>query len=518
MTILDRGSLNPQDISTRISPKAIMLTGGDTALYFNGFERPIQVTIIQKCSPGFYETVCMITPPQAELSPRMKVQNIESYRLFTVDMSLSDTAKPREEAQPGMAFKSITNWGPKTPWNTTCDTMYDTTATNPASPQARRTATKSDPHLEGGNMEVTELAKSWAANATVEEKREALPAERHTAVIPKKKRRRRAPKEKILIIWRDVTIPCIYSDRLTPATLIEDIGRSSRATPEALVMATLTPPNNLLGTMLLDTPLSQQGIVKGDTLRMLVRHAQIHDPYDVQHLVAYRAEDTMQYFLTALREISSIPILSEIVICHKGLRLDPASRFQDCNLPHEPTLHVRFSSDLDAHPRNEPEKPEPVGEADDLAVDPTNTSPPNDRCRETQQETRDMGKARGDMGMALSMSPSQAFVQDPKGKTHVLLFNPQDSIAKNLMRHSSQLHLPPLMELYILSGSHIIQADHTGIENGFHQEPHLKILLRCRGGVRGGPRGPPQGGSGGKGRGQPCAGATCSAREGCLRH
>jgi len=61
----------------------------------------------------------MITPPQAELSHRMKVQNIESYRLFTVDMSLSDTTKPREETQPGNASKSITNWGPKTLWNTT---------------------------------------------------------------------------------------------------------------------------------------------------------------------------------------------------------------------------------------------------------------------------------------------------------------------------------------------------------------------------------------------------------------
>ena len=135
--------------------------------------------------------------------------------------------------------------------------------------------------------------------------------------------------------------------------------------------------------MHLDTPLSLQGIVKGDTLIMLVRHAKIHDPYDVQHLVAYRAEDTMQYFLTALK-ISSIPTLSEIVICHIGLRLDPSSRLQDCNLPHEPTLHVRFNSDLDAHPRNEPEKPESVGEANDSAADPTNTSPPNDSCRGTQ--------------------------------------------------------------------------------------------------------------------------------------
>jgi len=99
------------------------------------------------------------------------------------------------------------------------------------------------------------------------------------------------------------------------------------------------------------------------------------------------------------------------------------------------------------------------------------------------------------------MSPSQVFVQDPNGKMHVLLFNPQDSIAKNLERHSTQLHLPPPMELYILSGSHIIQADRTGRENGLHKEPHLRILLRCRGGMRGGPRGSPQGSSGGRGRG-----------------
>jgi len=103
--------------------------------------------------------------------------------------------------------------------------------------------------------------------------------------------------------------------------------------------------------------------------------------------------------------------------------------------------------------------------------------------------------------MALSLSPSQAFVQDPEGKTHVLLFHPQDSIAKNLLCHSSQLHILPLVELYILSGSHIIQADRTGIENGLHHEPHSRILLRCRGGMRAGLRGSAYGSCGGKGRG-----------------
>jgi len=80
-------------------------------------------------------------------------------------------------------------------------------------------------------------------------------------------------------------------------------------------------------------------------------------------------------------------------------------------------------------------------------------------------KTQDPRHAQGDIGMTLSFNPSQAFVQDPRGKTHVLLFHPTDSIAKNLLRYSPQLHLPPLAELYILSGNHIIQADRTGIEN-----------------------------------------------------
>ena len=87
-------------------------------------------------------------------------------------------------------------------------------------------------------------------------------------------------------------------------------------------------------------------------------------------------------------------------------------------------------------------------------------------------KTHDSRHAQGDIGMTLSLNPSQAFVQDPEGKPHVLLFHPKDSIAKNLLRHSPQLHLPPLAELYILSGSHIIQEDRTGIVNGLHHEPH----------------------------------------------
>ena len=95
MTVLDRGILNSQDMSTCISPKAVILTDGDVAVFFNEFERLIQVTIIQKGSPGFYETVRMVQPLQAHLSPRMKLLDIENHRLFTADMCPSSTANPR---------------------------------------------------------------------------------------------------------------------------------------------------------------------------------------------------------------------------------------------------------------------------------------------------------------------------------------------------------------------------------------------------------------------------------------
>jgi len=66
---------------------------------------------------------------------------------------------------------------------------------------------------------------------------------------------------------------------------------------------------------------------------------------------------------------------------------------------------------------------------------PKHSSPPirADGNRGNLLKTHDTRHAQGDIGMALSLSPSQAFVQDPERKPHVLLFHPQDSIAKNLL-------------------------------------------------------------------------------------
>jgi len=57
MTILDRGGLNPHDTSTRISPKVMELKKGETAFFFDRYERPIQVTIIEQGDTGFHVTV-----------------------------------------------------------------------------------------------------------------------------------------------------------------------------------------------------------------------------------------------------------------------------------------------------------------------------------------------------------------------------------------------------------------------------------------------------------------------------
>jgi len=104
-----------------------------------------------------------------------------------------------------------------------------------------------------------------------------------------------------------------------------------------------------------------------------------------------------------------------------------------------------------------------------------NTPPAVDQDKDTQRGAKDRDTAVG--GMTIGLSLLQAFVQDLEGKTHILPFNPLDSIAKNLLSHSSQLHLPPLKELYILSGRHILQAQDTATENGLHHEPHLKFML-----------------------------------------
>jgi hypothetical protein len=80
-----------------------------------------------------------------------------------------------------------------------------------------------------------------------------------------------------------------------------------------------------------------------------------------------------------------------------------------------------------------------------------NKSLPTNNPQEPQNEPQEkISNTMGDMVMALSTSPTQALVQDPRGETHALLFHQKESVAENLERHSIQLRLPPLTDLYIL--------------------------------------------------------------------
>jgi len=328
------------------------------------------------------------------------------------------------------------------------------------------------------SMTPNEVPRSKRGRLTLEAERNLLHEHDGMVVIPRKRQNRGAPISKIQVRWRNITIPCNYSDRLTPAMLIEAIRLSPLTCQDTLAKATLTPPNNLLATLHLHVTLRSQGIFAGDIVTLVTRHARVYDPYGVQHFVAYRDEDTIQYFLSVLQDISPTPFLSELVVCHESLPLEPTSRFQDCNLPQEPSLHVRFRSHSGAHPLQEPVGTEPTPTAGNSPGETWIPSPiangPTGHLLQTQEPKHGLG----DTGRKLSFSLSQTFVQDPRGKTHVLLFLPTDSIATNLLRYSAQLPLPPFADLYILSGSQVLKTECTELENGLHSKPHLKILLK----------------------------------------
>jgi len=350
--ILDRGTLNPPEFHTHIRPEVATLKDNDVAFFFNEFERPLRVTIIQPGNPGFHETVRMVQPLQQKLSPEMKLQEIESHRLFTAEMWPSYMDNLSKERALDPTSNLTIKWGPKIerdlPPNLGKVTFMNQDPLPVGSPP--RTDNRLLDILKSGTAKIKKRSDTTARGGG---KRKPPPGEGGTVVMQRKKRCRgtQAGSQKILIRWSSIIIPCAFSALLTPATVITDIGHSGRAPIAALLKAALISPDNSLATLQRKTPLSEQGIQAGDTLTLLVRHATIFDPYDSQHLVAYREDETIQHLLATLREVSPIPPLSEIILCHNEFQLDHASRFQDCNLPHEPTLHARLINQSGPVPR-----------------------------------------------------------------------------------------------------------------------------------------------------------------------
>jgi hypothetical protein len=145
-----------------------------------------------------------------------------------------------------------------------------------------------------------------------------------------------------MIQWTTNTIPCTFSDLLTPATVITDVGTYMGVPDNVILKMTLSSKSPTL--LQRDVPLSKQGIAAGDTLRLLVRHVTITGPDGIQHSVAYRADETIRDLLTTLQGVSPISPLPEIILCYNELHLDHHKQFQELDLPEGPILHASLNT------------------------------------------------------------------------------------------------------------------------------------------------------------------------------
>ena len=139
-------------------------------------------------------------------------------------------------------------------------------------------------------------------------------------------------------------------------------------------------------------------------------------------------------FVLRPQRVSPISPLSDIILCHNEYHLDHYKRFQDCNLPVESTLHASLNTkentssvytNLDTFDPSERPGREPLNRDRDATLEQGNDR--NDTAAEEQISGPDR---------------SQIFLQDPKGKTHTLIFQNFESLAKNLLAHSSYLQVP----------------------------------------------------------------------------
>jgi len=222
-TILHRNGMKSDDNPYRIRPTALQPADGDVAFFFNKFEKQTKVNVIQQSSPGFYETIRWIQPLLAQLSPRAIIQNIPGHRLFQLNESPS-RGRHSDQTRYGSTERLDSTLKP--------ETSRDQTPIE-AGPRVvlTETVTSQDSHEPSAPFNLTPLL-SMNPNEVPRSKRgrPALEAERTLpyehdgmVVIPKKRRNRGTLIPKIQVRWRNITIPCQYSDRLTPAMLIEAI-------------------------------------------------------------------------------------------------------------------------------------------------------------------------------------------------------------------------------------------------------------------------------------------------------
>jgi len=188
--------------------------------------------------------------------------------------------------------------------------------------------------------------------------------------------------------------------------VITDVGTHMGVLDKVILKMTLS--SNRLAMLQRDTPLSEQGIEAGDILTLLTRHVTITGPDGIQHLVAYRADETIRDLLITLQGVSPISPLSDIILCHNEFHLDHHKQFQDCNLPGEPTLHASLNT------KGNTSSARMSLDTIDPSEVPGREAPHRDR-----DATWEQGDDRNDTDAEEKISGpecSQIFLQDPKGK------------------------------------------------------------------------------------------------------
>jgi len=112
-------------------------------------------------------------------------------------------------------------------------------------------------------------------------------------------------------------------------------------------------------------------------------------------------------------------------------------------------------------------------------IDPSE-EPGREPLHRDRESTLEQGNDRNDTAAEEQISGpdcSQIFLQDPKGKTHTLIFQNSKSLAKNLLAHSSYLQLPPIQDIYLLSDRRVLNLAESHRENNLPQEPLLRVML-----------------------------------------
>jgi len=529
------------DNSYRIKPIALQPADGEVAYFFNNFEELTKVTVIGQNRPGFFDTIRLVLTPDDQIS-REIFQTISCYRLFQLNVTSAldplharirhDLTTLPEFAPQAMSREQTTGPGavntdivpgqdppePLTPldstpklntnWNKNPRPQRSRDQTpNEVGPRAMTTETvpsQKSPNLSAlfhltpvGSSHPHKAPRTKRGRATLESEVAPPPEHDSMVVITKKRRTGRIPIPLILVRWRNFTIPCKYTDRLTPAMLIDAIRLSPLVGQDTLAKSTLTLPNNLSATLHMHVTLCSQGISVGAVVTIMTRYAKVLDPHGSQHYIAYQSEDKIQGFIEAIKYVSPHLLLSELEVCHEGSLLDPNRQVQECDLPQDPSLQVRLRSHPGGQSHQESVLIESAPSTGQVPGGTKTSLPPVTGPQDHRKRTQTLTQGLDDSWSTRSLNPSQTFVQDPRGRTHVVPFQSTDSIATNLLRYSLQLSLPPLEEVYILAGGKPLKIEYTALDNGLHSEPHLTIMIRCRGGMKKGVTSSPRG----KGRG-----------------